>query len=59
MLREALCSKSKYSFGYTIRLATMGVTLAVTSSPTQQICLCGSELMRREVVIRLVVIVVS
>ena len=33
-----------------IRLATVGVTSAVTSSPTQQICLCGNELMRREVV---------
>ena len=34
-----------------IRLATVEVTSAVTSSPTQQICLCGSELMRRDVVI--------
>ena len=35
---------------YYVRLATVGVTSTVTSSPTQQICLCGNELMRREVV---------
>ena len=34
-----------------VRLATVGVTSAVTSSPTQQIWLCGNELMRREVVV--------
>ena len=27
-----------------VRLATVGVTSAVTSSPTQQICLCVNEL---------------
>jgi hypothetical protein len=26
----------------------VGVTSLVTKCPTQQICLCGSELMRRE-----------
>ena len=33
-----------------VRLAIVGVTSVVTSSPTQQICLHGNELMRREVV---------
>ena len=30
-----------------LRLATVGVISAVTSSLTQQICLCGNELMKR------------
>ena len=34
-----------------LRLAIVGVTSVVTSSPTQQICLCGNELMKGEVVL--------
>ena len=34
-----------------LRLATVEVTSVVTSSLTQQICLCGNELMRRDVVL--------
>jgi len=33
-----------------IRLAIVGVTSAVTLTPTQQTCLCGNKLMRREIV---------
>ena len=34
-----------------LRLAIVGVTSTVTSSPTHQICLCGNEVMKREVVL--------
>ena len=33
------------------RLATVRVISAVTSSLTQQICLCDNELMRKEIVV--------